>query len=292
MRFALNQIQVQHPPSTRIKDRASPIISTDGKELGVYLSLQRDNEETSEPTKRVIFWIFGGAFLAGDVEGNIGVAEEIGMRCNADVFLAHIRLLPENEFEDACDDVYHAYKWLVETRGLSPENVILYGISSGGGLAVNLMQRLIKEGNEHLGPAGAVLMCPFVDYTEPQGSMLHYINHDLIVNQSVYETGIPYLAIKLGSDENRRKASPVYGRLAGLPPMCVVVSEHECCYDQCILLANRAREASVDCTLGVWKYMCHTFPVLSPFLPEGKQAQDFMCDWMSSRFDVVSSKVH
>jgi len=183
MRFALNQIQVHHPPSNHIKDRACTIASKDGVVLGVYLPLQKPHNETSATTKRVIFWIFGGAFLAGDVEGNIGVAEKIGTQCNADVFLAEYRLLPEYEYEDACQDVYHAYKWLVEERGVAPEHVILYGISSGGGLAVNLMQRLIETQNEDLLPAGAVLMCPFVDYTEPQGSMVHYINHDLIVNQ-------------------------------------------------------------------------------------------------------------
>lgn len=53
----------------------------------------------------------------------------------------------------------------------------------GGGIAVNLMQRLVAEKKTKLLPVGAVLMCPFVDYTEPKGSMLHYICHDLIVNQ-------------------------------------------------------------------------------------------------------------
>lgn len=32
-------------------------------------------------------------------------------------------------------------------------------------------------------PAGGVMMGPFVDYTEPKGSMKDYIKHDLIVNQ-------------------------------------------------------------------------------------------------------------
>lgn len=178
------------------------------------------------------------------------------------------------------------------------------------------MQRLVAEKKTDLLPVGVVLMCPFVDYTEPKGSMLHYIRHDLIVNQvsyvlvcvfvvvlkpmkyfraqhgylhwtckSVVETGFPFLESKLGTMEERRKASPVYGNFEDLPPLLVVVSEHECCFDQCILLVNRAREANVYCTLGIWKYMCHVFPVLSPFIPEGKQAQDFMCEWMKSRFN-------
>ena len=78
------------------------------------------------------------------------------------------------------------------------------GVSSGGGLVVLLLQALAKakrefeERNAVNGhdewdhnnsscvvpmPAGGVMMGPFVDYTEPKGSMKEYIKHDLIVNQ-------------------------------------------------------------------------------------------------------------
>jgi len=305
MRFALNQLQVHHPPSTSLNSQMiiieqqqqqqdetkSSSSSSSSSCCGVYLSLRTNQNETTTTNrpKKVIFWIYGGAFLGGDIEGNIGIAERIGIDCNSDaVFLANYRLLPEHEFHDSCQDVYQAYQWLIHTGGVSPEHVILYGISSGGGLALSLLQRLVHENNHPssllLLPAGAVLMCPFVDYTEPQGSMLHYINHDLIVNQSVAETGFPYLEIKLGNAEDRKKASPVYGNLEGLPPLLVVVSEHECCYDQCILLVNRARESGVNCTLAIWQYMCHVWPILSPFIPEGKQAQTVICNWMKSVF--------
>jgi acetyl esterase/lipase len=107
----------------------------------------------------------------------------------------------------------------------------------------------------------------------------------LSLRQSVYEIGIPFFEIKLGSLENRRKASPVHGSFDGFPPVCIVVSEHEICFDQCMLLANRIQRAGSDCSIGIWKYMCHTFPVLSPFIPEGEQAQNFMCNWMISHFE-------
>merc|ERR1712113_1250541 len=56
-------------------------------------------------------------------------------------------------------------------------------------------------------PRGGVLICPFVDYTEPSGSMVEYQKHDLIVNQSVTETGFPYFQM-LG--RHRKSTSPLY----------------------------------------------------------------------------------
>lgn len=73
--------------------------------------------------------------------------------------------------------------------------------------------------------------------------------------QSVYDEGIPYLEKILGSHENRVNASPVYGDMRGLPPLCVCVSEHEVVYDQSMLLAKRAKAKGVDVTVGAWKYM-------------------------------------
>jgi len=286
MRLALNQIQVNHPPSRDLIKNNMTIIKKESTQRGVagaYLHLQKKLNLDDPP--RVILWYFGGAYLSGDVEGNIGIAEKVGRQCNADVFVANYRLLPEHEFWDALDDVLNAYLYLVDERKIPPKSICLYGISSGGGLAVKMIQRLIEENKQNLLPAGAVLMCPFVDYTEPRGSTKEYVKHDLIVNQSVFETGIPYLEIKLGSTENRIKASPVHGSFHGFPPICIVVSEHEICFDQCMLLAKRALDAQVNCTVGIWKYMCHTFPVLSPFIPEGEQAQNFMCKWMRSLFE-------
>jgi acetyl esterase/lipase len=213
-----------------------------------------------------------------------------------DVFLPTYRLLPECTFDDMLWDVALAYSWLVNVRNIDPSNIILFGISSGSGLAVRLMQHVAElTRGETLEPAyvapllsldmmpsGAVLMCPFVDYTEPKGTFKEFDQHDLIVNQSVTEIGFPLFEQVLKSDENRRRTSPVYREFGGLPPLCVVVSEHEVVYDQTIMLVNKAREAGVQTTLGVWKFMCHVFCFLSSFVPEGQQSMDFVCDWIKT----------
>ena len=122
-------------------------------------------------------------------------------------------------------------------------------------------------------------MCPFVDYTIPPGSFREYTKHDLIVNDSVMEEGLPYIGTQ-GDKEFLYSNSPVYRPLDGLPPLCIVVSEHEACYDQIVLLCNNARAAGVEVDLGVWKYMCHVFSVLSAFIPEAQDSVDFMCEWI------------
>ena len=84
----------------------------------------------------------------------------------------------------------------------------------------------------------------------------------------------------LGNDEFLKTQSPAHRSLKGLPPLCIISSEHECVYDQNILLCNNARKDGVDVDLALWKYMCHVWPVWSGFIPEARQAVDFMCNWM------------
>jgi hypothetical protein len=109
----------------------------------------------------------------------------------ADVFVADYRLLPEHEFADAVEDVYNAYLYLISERQLPAESIFLYGISSGGGLAVKAIQEILENETKSVPvPGGAVLMCPFVDYTEPKGSTKEYIKHDLIVNQVSCSTSV------------------------------------------------------------------------------------------------------
>lgn len=269
-------------------------------------------QHSPRPSQKVLLWIYGGAFLAGDSKGNSGIAEKMGMLCAdedggscgnsngmRDVFIPDYRLVPEHHLDDAIHDITLAYEYLIYERNIRPEDIILVGVSSGGGLVVLLLQALAKaklkfeeKKNAGMGgddmsstscvslPAGGVMMGPFVDYSEPKGSMKKYIKHDLIVNQvrncslragtlcvqlptqsltsyrqSVYDEGIPFLEKVLGSHENRVKASPVYGSFEGLPPLCICVSKHEVVYDQAMLLAKRAKEQGVDVTIGVWKYM-------------------------------------
>lgn len=164
-------------------------------------------QHASQPSRKVIFWIYGGAFLAGDSKGNMGIAEKMGMLCAddeggmRDVFIPDYRLVPESHLDDAIHDCMMAYEYLIYERGVQPEDITLVGISSGGGLVVLLLQALAKakqdyckkkgncesNDNENIEcvpmPVGGVLIGPFVDYTEPKGSMKEFVKHDLIVNQ-------------------------------------------------------------------------------------------------------------
>jgi monoterpene epsilon-lactone hydrolase len=308
MRFSLSQLNACTPNvvESAVTTVRHEMILTDGVPLtqtdhcvvtGLYLHSGDGaaNVSAANTNSKTIFWIYGGAYLAGDAVGNSSAADWIGRRANKHVFVPTIRLAPEANLDDVLWDACLAYKYLCQS--VDPNNIVVLGISSGAAIAVRLLQLIAEQKrNEELMPSylstvvkglkmpqSAVLFGPYIDYTMPKkGSFLHYAKHDLIVNEAVQDYGLPYLE-KFIPNGRRREYSPVYRSMQGLPPLCVVVSEHECVYDMTIELVNQARQAGVPVTVGVWKYMCHVFSLLWAFCPEGALSMEFVCDWIRAQ---------
>ncbi len=311
MRFSLSQLYViapnEPPTSDRVtliderpefwKDESPPPKQKDSSRVG-GLYIHRHGK--SETTEKIIFWIYGGAYLAGDARGNSAAADWMGSRCDMDVFIPNIRLAPEASIDDVLWDTCLAYKWLSSRVDEPSEQVIVLGISSGGALATRLMQLIGQQSRkEPIGvpeyfskvldgmkmPLAGILFAPYVDYErEKKGSFLHYPKHDLVVTESVQQHGLPYLEDFIprrpGIDDPRKEYSPLHRSMRDLPPLCVVVSEHEAVYDMTVRLVNRGRAEGVQVTLCVFKYMCHVFSFLLGFIPEGRISMELVCDWI------------
>jgi len=308
MRFALRQLTTWQPQgleSTRIENiqeqsdiQTAPVVQKDHLGIkGLYLHHRPNGQSNTPPTDYTLFWLYGGAFLAGDAPGNCGPANHVASQTGMDVFVPTYRLAPESDMNDILWDVVLSYRWLCrlrQHRGQDPSRIILFGCSSGAGLCARLLQFFAEHqrGEELLPsyiaplldgivmPSGAILASPFCDFTEkePDGSFHQYCKHDLIVNESVLEAGLPFLETHMNG--HRVEHSPVNRSCEGLPPLCVLVSEHETVFDETCVLVNRCRAQGTRVTVGLWRYMCHVWVFLNGFTPEGTQAMDFMVEWI------------
>lgn len=258
---------------------------------GIYL------KQPSHDAEYVLLWFYGGAFLSGDSAGNVGPAEWIADG-TMDVFIPTIRLAPEVNIYGILWDVALAYRYLHQKRiqmGKDPKKILVFGCSSGAALVVRLLQlcATVQRGEPiipefltpllrdlHV-PAGASIVSPFVDYRnpkEPDGSFHQFVVHDLIVNEAVLESGLPYLNTHMNvhPDENH---SPLAHSMQGLPPLCVIVSEHETVHDETITLIHHLQKTNIDVTVGYYRYMCHVWCFYHGLIPEGQHSMNLMAKW-------------
>ena len=132
-------------------------------------------------TDRVFLFIHGGGYYRGSAAATrspaSGISKASGMRCLS----IDYRLAPEDPFPAAIDDTYAAYKWLLD-RGIAASNIVVGGISAGGGLTCALLLKLKDQGDPL--PAGAVPMSAWTDLTQSGDTMQSNAESDPVIRKA------------------------------------------------------------------------------------------------------------
>lgn len=234
------------------------------------------HEKSTGMTEYTIMWIYGGAFMSGDAHGNIGSADVLCQSCGMDVWIPDYRKAPKHTMDDILQDVTSSYQWIRNQRikvGLDPSKIVLVGWSAGAALCTRLMQ--LSPDNEM--PVTAVLLSPFVRYEPPdtESSMHHYSLHDWLVTRNIMQVAEAALTIDTFWGNENLQHSPLSHSMNELPPLCVIVSEHEAVYDETCHLVECAYRDHVALTMGVWKFMPHGWYMFGGLLPEGQRTLQF-----------------
>jgi acetyl esterase/lipase len=87
-----------------------------------------------------------------------------------------------------------------------------------------------------------------------------------------------------GADAKNPLASPLYGDLAGLPPVLIHVGEAEVLRDDSTRFAARATEAGVAVSLKIWDGMPHVWQLFQFMLPEARAAMDEAASFAKAQF--------
>ncbi|HEY6034703.1 MAG TPA: alpha/beta hydrolase [Kofleriaceae bacterium] len=214
---------------------------------------------------RVVLFLHGGGYQIGSLASHGELAARIGREARARVLFLDYPLAPEHPFPAAIDAA------LATWRALSADHpaatIALAGDSAGGGLALALMEAL-RDAKEPL-PAAAALMSPHVDLTLSGASFTERADRDPIFAAPMIQKLVgDYLA---GADPRTPRASPLFGSLAGLPPLLIQVGSEELLYSDAERLATAATAAGVEVTYDVAEGLFHVYQAVAT-APEAQQA--------------------
>jgi acetyl esterase/lipase len=216
-------------------------------------------------SKRVIFYLHGGAFIVGMNSVYQKFAEVLSRLTHSTVILVDYGVAPENPFPIGLEQCIATYQQLL-SKGLSPKDVIFMGDSAGGGLALSTLVAA-KERNIPL-PSAAVLFSPWVDLSLSGETMKSLDSLDPIIPVDRMNEVVS-LYLKKESPKHPL-ASPLFADLKGLPPLYISLGTHEVLHGEGKSLAQKATEAGVPVTLDIQKGMVHVYPILMPQHPQSK----------------------
>ena len=226
--------------------------------------------EWAEPPQcgeRVIVYLHGGGYVFGSVSSHRSLIASLAIAARARVLAVEYRLAPEHPCPAAIDDVVAVLTWLMGPGGVSPQQVTLMGDSAGGGLSLATMQALRDAGAPL--PRDAVLLSPWVDLTLTGTSYATFEDVDFLGDREGLVRFADLYRGELDADDPR--VSPLWGDLAGLPPMLLVAGGAEILLDDSLRLAERAAAAGVEVRLEVAEGQVHVFPIFERMCADGKR---------------------
>ena len=145
------------------------------------------------------------------------------------------------------------------------ERVFLAGDSAGGGLALG--QALHFRDTGRPAPAGIILFSPWLDLTLSNPAVLALAEVDRMLGADGLRAAGLWWA---GSHDPRTPlASPLFGDLAGLPPVHVFQGGYDLLAADAVELVDRIRAAGGEATLELVERAFHVY-VGAPWTPEAR----------------------
>jgi epsilon-lactone hydrolase len=225
--------------------------------------------------ERVLLYIHGGGFAFRLPNLYARFTARVARVVGARVLLVDYRLAPEHPFPAGVDDCLAAYRWLL-AQGVAAHDIVMAGDSAGANLT--LVTLLGAKAAALPLPACAFVISPPVDLTISSPSFVANERSDAIFRLAT----LKLLRGRYVQGDRLLDpcVSPLFGELAGLPPLLVQAGTREMLRDDAVRFAERARSEGVDTEIELWRDMQHCFQLL-PFLPESGRAIDSMANFVS-----------
>lgn len=235
--------------------------------------------------RRALLYHHGGGHTFGSPLSHRHLVARLAEAAGVTAFNMFYRLAPEAPFPAGLEDAVRNYCYLLD-QGFGPQDVVVGGESAGGNLTLALLLKL-RELNLPL-PAGAYLLSPWLDMSLTGESLVTHADEDPMLTRPAMEGCV--MAYAAGADPKDPLVSPLFGELAGLPPVLVQVGGAEILLSDSLEFARRVALSGGDVRLHVWSGQVHAWPLFHPALPTaGRAAIAEAGDWIGRRLGVRRS---
>ena len=192
---------------------------------------------------RIVVYFHGGGWVLGDQESDDPFCRDMCRRTDMIFVSVGYRHAPEHRFPAAAEDGYAATRWIAEHAselGGRPGEVLVAGWSAGGNIAAVTCQLARDRGGPKI--AGQLLVCPVTDCSFDRPSYVENATGYFLTRGLMFWFWDIYCS---PADRTDPRASPLRGKLEGLPPAYIVTCEFDPLRDEGIAYGDALAKAGV-----------------------------------------------
>ena len=211
-----------------------------------------------------LMYLHGGAYINNFNAHQWKFLNRLAAAADCAVLAPDYHLAPYGDCERAYSDLMPLYRdWAANNPG---KRLILMGDSAGGGLALGLAEALVQAGD--VLPERLILLSPWVDVSMDNPDTAALVKVEPMLHLDLMKTHGRWWAGALDTHDPR--VSPLYGDMAGLPPVTLYCGTRELLYPDILLAHEKLTAAGVNADLRVGKGLNHDWPLMP--IPEADDA--------------------
>ena len=191
----------------------------------------------------IVVYFHGGGWVLGDAQSDEPFCRDMCRRTGMIFVSVNYRHAPEHRFPAAAEDGYAATRWIAEHAaelGGQPGPVLVAGWSAGANIAAVTCQQARDRGGPQI--AGQLLVCPATDCTFDRPSYNDNAAGYFLTRSLMYWFWDLYCS---PADRTDPRASPLRGKLEGLPPAFVLTCEFDPLRDEGVAYGEAMAAAGV-----------------------------------------------
>lgn len=212
----------------------------------------------------LVLYLHGGAYINQFNAYQWRFMDRLTRQTGCTTVAPAYHLAPHADYARAYADLSALYRDLLEAN--PGRRLLLMGDSAGGGLALGLAEDLAARG-EPL-PERLVLFSPWTDVSMDNPEIAARVPLDPILHLELVKVHGQYWAGT--ADTHDWRVSPLFGEMAGLPPVSLYFGGRELLYPDLLLTHQRLLDAGVEVELHVERGLNHDWPLMP--LPEADAA--------------------
>jgi len=260
-------------PRNEFVSRTDLKIKSQASGVDIPIRLYRPlNQNISSRVDCAVIMIHGGGMVMGSIETDDANAAYLSLALDCLVVSIDYRLAPEHPYPAALDDCADVSAWVFDNTSdlkISPDKIVLYGGSAGGGLAIALGLRIRDQGLKQF-----ALICapyPMIDDRNQTPATFEITDLGVWDRRANIESWGWYLGQMPSSELNPEfsqvdiYAAPARAEdLSGLAPIYTDVGDVDLFRDDVVDFVNRLRAAGNQVEFHLIPGMFHAGELFNP----------------------------